>query len=278
MHQLDQETLNGASSFYTKSVGLLYFTRGSCNKPKPTFNWIQPKKMLHKHGFSDVSDSADSLKLLLFDYSKLSWNRCWCNYCSPHTIASKMPALSFDRLNDKHYQKAANSSFAVLNFFRIEGECGDYDMPILSESLEFRIPPFLKWWRHHNFRKGATNLTPQNFCTHFLFVSRLILIVQRQFWYQNKGDDVTFNPSTLGLRPTATLWHRNQDRVLCHLRPVPPYQETLCTCSDDSPRMCTEDTGRSASVEKWSSAQATQFCAPQKCNKAWLLKVLWAYQ
>ena len=83
MHQLDQETLNGASSFYSKSVGLLYFTRGSCNKPKPTFNWIQPKKMLHKHGFSDVSDSTDSLKLLLFDYSKLSWNRCWCNYCSP---------------------------------------------------------------------------------------------------------------------------------------------------------------------------------------------------
>ena len=117
MHQLDEETLNGVSSFYTKSVGLLYFTRGSCNKPKPTFHyWIQPRNS-QKNGFSDVSDigTTDSFFLL----SSFSWNRCWFHSSSHwHNCFTN---ASFGRLNDKHHHKnQQNSSFADLNFFRIK--------------------------------------------------------------------------------------------------------------------------------------------------------------
>ena len=92
----------------------------------------------------------------------------------PDTIASKMPALSFDRLNDKHYQKAANSSFAVLNFFRIEGECGDYDMPILSESLECELsnPPIPEMVTSPQFSKRCDKLnTPEFLYSFFIRIS-----------------------------------------------------------------------------------------------------------
>ena len=92
----------------------------------------------------------------------------------PDTFASKMPALSFDRLNDKHYQKAANSSFAVLNFFRIEGECGDYDMPILSESLECELsnPPIPEMVTSPQFSKRCDKLnTPKFLYSFFIRIS-----------------------------------------------------------------------------------------------------------
>jgi len=85
-----------------------------------------------------------------------------------------MPALSFDRFNDKHYQKAANSSFAVLNFFRIEGECGDYDMPILSESLECELsnPPIPEMVTSPQFSKRCDKLnTPKLWYSFFIRIS-----------------------------------------------------------------------------------------------------------